>query len=111
MMYTTLTINNRDYKCRLGAKNCVDLEKKLGTNPLNVFMTIADNSQLPKMETLIYILHASLQQYNHGMSLDDTYNLYDEFVEEGHTIVDLIPIILEIFKVSGFFHEGEADPN
>ena len=37
MLYTTITIDGVDYKARLNAKACVDLEKKLGTNPLNVF--------------------------------------------------------------------------
>ena len=30
MLYTTVTIDGIDYKARLNAKACVDLEKKLG---------------------------------------------------------------------------------
>ena len=44
MLYTTFTVKENDYKCRLSAKACVDLERKMGTNPLNVFTKIAANS-------------------------------------------------------------------
>lgn len=105
MLYTTLTVKDIDYKCRLNARACVDLEKKLGTNPLNLFMEIANTSKLPELNTLITILQASLVQYQHGMNIDKTYELYDNFVDEGHNMMDLIPVIMEIFKVSGFFPE------
>ena len=37
--------------------------------------------------------------------MDKTYELYDKFVDEGHTLMDLVPILLDVFKVSGFFKE------
>lgn len=107
MFYTTLTIKDKEYKCRLNAKACVDLEKRLGTNPLNVFTKVASNGEVPSLETLLMILHASLQAMEHGITLEKTYELYDAYVEEGHTMVDLIPFILDIFKTSGFFVEEE----
>lgn len=110
MLYHTFTVGGKEYKGRLSAKNCVELEKKLGTNPLNIFMEIAQKGQMPNIETIVVMLHASLQQFNHGMSLDDTYALYDEFVDEGKTLMDLIPILLEIFKVSGLMPEEEKEP-
>ena len=50
MLYTTFTVKDRDYKLRLNAKACVDLEKKLGTNPVNIFMAMAGNDmKLPSL--------------------------------------------------------------
>lgn len=110
MLYTTFTVKENEYKCRLTAKACVDLEKRMGTNPLNIFTKIAQNSStIPNLEDLIVILHASLQAYNHKISLDDVYEIYDAFVDEGNTMLDLVPIILDIFKVSGFFKEEEVE--
>ena len=110
MLYTTFTVKENEYKCRLTAKACVDLEKRMGTNPLNIFTKIAQNSNtIPNLEDLIVILHASLQAYNHKISLDDVYEIYDAFVDEGNTMLDLVPIILDIFKVSGFFKEEEVE--
>ena len=105
MLYTTITIDGVDYKARLNAKACVDLEKKLGTNPLNIFAKIADNGNIPDLGVLITMLQASLTAYNHGITMDKTYQLYDKFVDEGHTLMDLVPILLDVFKVSGFFKE------
>lgn len=109
MLYTIITIKDNEYKARLNAKACVDLEKRLGTNPLNVFSKIANNGEIPELTTLISILHASLQAYNHGITIDKTYELYDQFIDDGHTMIDLIPILLEVFKVSGFFNEEAND--
>ena len=105
MLFYTFTIGNKDYKARLSAKNCVELEKKLGTNPLNVFMKIAQTQELPDIESLVLILHASLQKFQSNISLEKTYDIYDEFIDEGKTMIDLIPILLEIFKVSGLIPE------
>ena len=109
MLYTTFTVKDKEYKARLNAKACVDLEKKLGTNPLNVVVEIANQKTLPELNKMLLILHASLTTYNHGITLDKVYSIYDDFVDEGKTLVDLIPIVLEIFKVSGFFPEDAAD--
>lgn len=109
MLYYTFTVNNKEYKCRLTARACVELEKRLGENPLNVFIKVANSEgNLPELGNLITILHASLQSMEHNITLEKTYDIYDEFVDEGHTMMDLIPIILEIFKVSGFFNEEQA---
>lgn len=108
MLYAIWSVGDRDYKCRLTARACVDLEKKLGENPLNVFIKIAsENGALPSIGDLITILHASLQSMEHGITLDKAYELYDQYVDEGHTLTELIPLILEIFKVSGFFNEEQ----
>lgn len=106
MMYTDLTIGEKELKLRLDARSCVSLERKLGKSPLAIFMT--EDKSLPKLEDLILILHASLQKYNKGFTEDKTYDLYDEYIEEGNTFTDFIPVIMDIFKVSGFFKEEEV---
>lgn len=109
MLFTVITINNKDYKARLSARTCIELEKKLGTNPLNVFMEIAQKGQLPDVETLITIFQASLTQFQHGIKMEDAYEIYDEFVDEGHNIMDLVPMLLEVFKVSGLMPEEDKE--
>lgn len=112
MLYTTITIKDKDYKARLNAKACVELEKKLGTNPLNIFtkmMGAGDTINLPPLGDVITILWASLQAYEHGMSMDKVYELYDDFIGEGHNQMDMIPIIVDIFKVSGLLPEEVED--
>ena len=107
MLYTDLKIGEKEFKLRLDARACVALEKKLGKSPLSVLME-AGESSLPKLEDMIAIFHASIQKYQSGYTEEKTYDLYDEYVECGNTLTDFIPVILEIFKVSGFFKEEEV---
>lgn len=111
MMYTTLTVNNKELKLRLNARACVELEKKLGCSPVQLLIDMANGNEMsmPKLETLIVILHASLQAYEHGYDLNKTYELYDEYVDNGGSLIELFPIIMEIFKVSGFFKEEQLN--
>lgn len=119
MLYTTITVGEQEYKLRLGARQTVELEKALGANPLNVLMEMS-NGGLPRLEPMVLILHSALQKYNHGISIDKTYDLLDDYYDNGGSLVSLIPIVTEIFKVSGFFTEeemaqaeaqGEISPN
>lgn len=106
MLYYTLKIKDKEYKCKLATKNLVNLEHRLGGNPLNVLTSISE-SNLPKLEPLLIILHESLQNLEHGISMDDIYDIYDNFIEDGHNMLELMPIIVEIFKVSGLLPKDE----
>lgn len=102
MMYTDFNAGNNSYKLRLNTRNTIMLEKQLGCNPLAIFGL--DGAQIPTVETMVHILYASLIQYNHGISLQDTYTIFDEWLEDGHVVTDFIPVILEIYKVSGIIN-------
>lgn len=106
-MFTTITINNNTYNLKLTAKSCVELENRLGTNPLNVISKLADTEEIPSLSVILDIFHYALVPMNHGITLADTYDLYDKYIEEGHTMLDFIPVILDIFKSSGFISNKE----
>lgn len=99
MNYIDFTAGNKDYKLRLNTRNIVMLEKQLGCNPLSIFGEKGDT--IPTVSVMVTILHCSLQQYNHGISLNDTYDIFDAWMADGNATTDFIPIILEIYKASG----------
>lgn len=105
MLYTTFTINGKELKLRITSRNCVALEKKLGRNPLSIFSNI-ENGILPTITDTVAVLHASLQALEHGWTEDKVYDLWDEYVDEGHSIMDFIPTMLEVFKVSGIISDA-----
>lgn len=107
MIYTELKIGDKELKLRLDARGCVALERKLGKSPLAIFMN--EDKSLPKLEELIMILHASLQKYNQGYTEEKTYDLYDDYTDEGNTFTDFIPEIMKIFEVSGFFKTADVE--
>lgn len=110
MLYTIIKVNEKEYKARLSAKACVDLEKRLKTNPLNIFIK-AGNGDLPTLETLLIMLQASLEEYQHGLSMDDIYALYDEYCVAGGNIMSLIADLLEVFKGAGFIPKETDEKN
>lgn len=109
MMYVDFTVNNKDYKLRLNTRNIVSLEKQLGCNPLSIF---GSGDTIPTVTTMVTILHASLQQYQHNITLTDAYDIFDSWIADGNTTVDFVPTILEIYKVSGIIpKEAETEKN
>ena len=114
MLYTTLVISGKEYKLRLNAKSCVALEKRIGSNPLNIFMGVA-NDVLPSLEVLLICLHQSLTEYQHGITMDDVYDIYDKYcTEENGSMITLIQVLLDVFKNAGFLpkdEEGESEKN
>lgn len=97
MLYTEFTVGTETYKLRLNTRAIIVLEKQLGCNPLSIF---GDGDSLPTISTMVSVLHASLQQYQHNITLEDAYNIFDKFLE-GNTMTDFIPVIIEVYKVSG----------
>lgn len=109
MLYTTLKVKDYEYKLRLSAKSCIELEKRLGGNPLNVFMQI-ENGKLPTLATLLTMLHQSLVEYQHGITMDFVYTLYDDYCSEGNNMMNLIQVLIEVLKTSGFIPESDGEP-
>ena len=107
MNYLDFEAGNKAYKLRLNTRNIVSLEKALGCNPLAVFGMRGD--VIPTVEKMVAILHASLQQYNHGITMNDAYDIFDAYLADGHAITDFIMVIVDIYKVSGILKEEEQN--
>lgn len=103
-MFTVLKTNKYELKCKLNARALLNLEKRLGTNPLNLFMNM-QGTELPKLEVMLIILHESLQSLQHGIEYEEVYDIYDDYIESGNTFADFVKFIVDIYKVSGFFKE------
>jgi len=98
MMFYELEAGNKVYKLRLTTRNIVSLEKQLNGNPLSIF---GDGDKLPTVTELVAVLWASLQQYNHGISMNDAYNIFDDYLADGHAMTDFFSVVVEVYKISG----------
>lgn len=105
MMYLDFTAGNKDYKLRLSTRNTVMLEKQLGCNPLAIF---GSGDTIPTITQMVNILYASLIQYNHGITLNDAYDIFDAYLADGHTMTDFIQVIVDIYKTSGLIKTEET---
>lgn len=98
MMYVDFIAGDKTYKLRINTRAIVALEKALGCNPLAIF---GDGESMPTVTSMVTVLHASLQQYNHGITMADAYDIYDAYLADGNTQVDFVYTIIEIYRVSG----------
>ena len=102
--YVDFTAGNKDYKLRINTRNIVSLEKQLGCNPVSIF---GDGDRIPTITEMVNILYASLQQLNHGITVNDTYDIFDAYLADGNSATDFIPIMVEVFKASGLISGEE----
>lgn len=102
MMYKDFTAGGKDYKLRLNIRNTVALEKQLGINPIMIF---GNGERMPTITEMTAILHFSLQQYNHGITMNDSQDIFEEWLADGNAITDFLPVIIDIYKVSGIIKD------
>lgn len=105
MMYVDFNAGEKDYKLRLNTRNTVTLEKQLGCNPLSIF---GDGETIPTVTALVQVLYCSLLQLNHGITLEDAYNIFDDYLADGHSATEFIPVVLDIYKVSGIIKSDKV---
>ena len=105
MKYITLPVGDKEYKLRLTSQACVGLEKKLKTSLFNALKKMDDMA----IETIVMLLHSAMQALEHGITLEKTYAIYDELVDEGKKLEDIIEILFDILEVSGFFKKEQVE--
>ena len=106
MMYVDFAAGGYNYKLRLSTRSIVQLEKQLGCNPLSIF---GNGDTIPTITTMVMILHISLSQYQHNITLDKAYDIFDEWIADGHTMPEFIPVILDIYRTSGIIKGEEGN--
>lgn len=105
MMYIDFQAGNKEYKLRLSTRAIVAVEKSIGCNPLAIF---GAGDTIPTITVMVSILHAALQQYHHGISMNDAYDIFDAYLADGHAMTDFIPVILDIYRESGLIRDGAS---
>lgn len=103
MNYINFEVGNDVYKLRLTTRNVVLLEKQIGCNPLSIF---GNGDTVPTITTMVAVLHSALQAYNHGITLNDAYDIFDRYLEN-HSSVDFLPVIMDIYRASGIIPKEE----
>jgi hypothetical protein len=103
MLYLDFNAGNKEYKLRLNTRSMVSLEKAINCNPLNIFG--ANGDTVPTLTVMVAVLHSSLQQYHHGITMNDAYDIFDAWLADGNALTDFFKVILDIYKVSGLIKE------
>lgn len=108
MSYIIFKVNMfKEYKLRLTMQNIITLEDTFNKDISTILVEISTGS-VP-LDMLLQILKQSMMSYGYVTCDNDIYNIYDEYLEEGNSIVDLYSIIVKIFKHAGFFDSEEYE--
>lgn len=106
MMYYEFSVGEKTYKLRLTTRAIVALEKQIGCNPLAIF---GDGEEIPTITTMVSVLHASMQAYEHGINMNDAFDIFDKWLADGHSMTDFLSVLLELYKVSGLIGNGKTE--
>ena len=103
--------DEKELKLRLSSHQATKVEEKIGMNLLKVFMPEAgEEFTLPPLKVMLLLVHGALQQYEHGYSFEDVYDLYDEYVDNGGDQTTFMSeVLMPLFEVSGFTPRGSKD--
>lgn len=97
------TVGGRDYRLKLKASNIEKLENKYKCN----IMHLVDD--MPALSVMLTIVQAAMIPWEHGVKYEQILNLFDEYVEEGGSQIDLYKnVVIPTLAVSGFFTEKMA---
>lgn len=94
-------VNGEEYKLKLKTASIVKLEEKYKTSMMNL---LAVNENIPPLNIMLQVTHSALKDWNSNIKLENVYDLFDKYCEEGGSQLDFYQnIYMGIFQVSGFF--------
>ena len=110
MLYSQLKIDDcHIYNLRLTLIDVVQLERLLGESPLDILQRAAmSNIYGVSMEDLVYILYVSLQGGETKYSIDDAYDIFDDYVDNVGDIGSFLQTLVKLFIDMGFI-SGDDD--
>lgn len=101
--FYTMTVKGEEYKLRLTAGAITQIEKELGKPIFKALETIRDNM----VETITTIIWGAMQPLNAGFTQEKAASFFDDYVDDGHSIEELMQEINGLFETSGFFRKGQ----
>lgn len=102
--FYTLKVSNDEYKMRLTASAIMAIEKKLNRSLFSALENIRENM----VETIITIIWGAMQPLNAGVTIEKATEIFDAYIDDGHSVEELMQEINALFETSGFFSKGQA---
>lgn len=106
MKTVDIQLGNKLLKCRLGAKQIVQIENSLGKGMMELVMKNGQPTMPPVGEMLVV-----LQGAHTGANLKqkDMLDYYDEFMEAGKGYMELFDEFQKVLNDAGFFGKSEDE--
>lgn len=110
MLYSQLKIDDYHiYNLRLTLLDVVQLERLLGESPLDILQKAAMTQGFGvNMEDLVYILYVSLQGGEINYTIDDAYDIFDDYIDNAGDVGSFLNVLVKLFTDMGFI-SGDDD--
>ncbi|MBR1823779.1 MAG: hypothetical protein IJ779_06045 [Ruminococcus sp.] len=102
--FETLHVGGSEYHLKLTTSHAVQLEEELGTDLLSGLDRLSQISVLAK-----YLYHAAMPLNDDICSINDVYQLIDDFITDGGSIEELQNLIVETLYTSGILSKQMYD--
>lgn len=102
--FEALTVCGKEYHFKLTASYAVKLESELKTDLMSGLEKLAEVGTLAK-----YYFYAAVSQNDDIKTIDDIYQLIDDYITDGGTMDELQRFVIEIMLTSGILTKEVYD--
>ena len=97
----TVQLGNLELDLKLGGREIFKIERRLGKSMLSLFMDSQGGNKLPPVNEILIVLQGANQ--SHGVTDKRVIEAFEQYLDDGHTTMDLFNELMELFDESGFF--------
>ena len=52
---------------------------------------------------MVNVLYAALQAFHSDITLEQTYDIFDNWIDDGHILSEFVAVIVKVYQESGLF--------
>ena len=97
----TVQLGDLELDLKLGGREIFKIERRLGKSMLSLFMDSQGGNKLPPVNEILIVLQGANQ--SHGVTDKLVIEAFEQYLDDGHTTMDLFNELMELFDQSGFF--------
>ncbi len=97
----TVQLGDLELDLKLGGREIFKIERRLGKSMLSLFMDSQGGNKLPPVNEILIVLQGANQ--SHGVTDKRVIEAFEQYLDDGHTTMDLFNELMELFGESGFF--------
>lgn len=114
--YVLWNVAGEDHKVKLNTRTIVLLEEKLDKSLMDLIVNMDEllngedpKAKLPSLGDMMIVLYGGLHFVDNSITIDDTYELFDKYVEEdeGSVIKLFSDVFMPLLLASGIMGSGE----
>ena len=96
----TVQLGDLELDLKLGGREIFKIERRLGKSMLSLFMDSQGGNKLPPVNEILIVLQGANQ--SHGVTDKRVIEAFEQYLDDGHTTMDLFNELMELFDESGF---------